>query len=76
MKDLNEKINKYFVLKKLFDKNADDFKKGELTYEELHTMQYVLIHNMENIRKEIIDICDNFIDTFQSIKEKFKNYKN
>lgn len=75
MKELNEKIEQYLRLKTLFDENANDFKDGKLTYEELHTIQYLLIHEMEERRKEIVYICEKKIELFEAIREKFKSYK-
>lgn len=33
-------------------KNADDFKRGDLSYEEFHSMQYLLFKEIEDIKEQ------------------------
>ena len=33
-------------------KNAEDFKRGDLSYEELHSMQYLLFKEIEEIKEQ------------------------
>lgn len=33
--------------------NAEDFKKGELSYEELHSMQYLLFKEIDELKEKL-----------------------
>ena len=55
----NAKHNKFYQdqideLEKEVHKNAEDFKSGELTYEEFHSIQYQLFQKIEKLKKELI----------------------
>lgn len=39
-------------LEKETKKNAEDFKRGDLSYEELHSMQYLLFKEIEEIKEQ------------------------
>jgi hypothetical protein len=47
-----EAISRIEELEAETKKNADDFKNGDLSYEELHSMQYLLFKEIEGIKEQ------------------------
>lgn len=57
-----EAISRIEELEAETKKNADDFKNGDLSYEELHSMQYLLFKEIEDIKEQFsLDFIKNNI---------------
>lgn len=46
-------INRINEIEAMIKQNAEDFKKGELDYEDLHNSQYILFKELEKLKAEL-----------------------